>query len=76
MSSSVRYPVAYFYTKSATTEQLTAILNDGLTTAYQGGLDILYTLCDGGSANRAMIKVCLSDEDRWASVLAYAFPLF
>lgn len=62
MSSSVRYPVGYFFTKSATTEQVTAILNEGLTTSYLGGFDILFTLCDGGSANRAMIKVCLSDE--------------
>ena len=57
VSSKFRHPVAFFFTKTATTEQITAWLQQGLTLLYRAGFISLAVLCDGGSANRGMMKV-------------------
>lgn len=59
IADSFRYPVAYFFTSSASAAMLAMWLQQGLTALADAGLDVLYILCDGGASNRALIHVRL-----------------
>lgn len=57
LSSSFRFPIGYFLTKSVTATQLKQWLFQGLNLLAQARFEVLYMVCDGGSANRSFILV-------------------
>ena len=73
ISSTFRYPVAFFLTKTATAEDMKVWIKEGITMLTDVGLCVKYLLSDGGSSNRSLYEVRPAQK-RWDGALAVRAP--